>query len=97
MLAACGTFEDFLGIDDGDGGGNALHVQRSPVQGARLYFDLNNDNVIDGADETAQDALFAQGFVTDATGRAHNIPAIFQGLPFKAVLDGAIDADTGAE
>ena len=95
VLAACGTFEDFLGLDDSGGGGNALHVQRSPVQGARLYFDLNNDNVIDGADETAQDEAFPQGFVTDATGRARNIPAIFQGLPFKAVLDGAIDADTG--
>ena len=95
VLAACGNLEEFLGLDDSGGGGNALHVQRSPVQGARLYFDLNNDNVIDGADETAQDALFPQGFVTDATGRAHNIPAIFQGLPFKAVLDGAIDADTG--
>ena len=96
-LAACGTFEDFLGLDDSDGGGNALHVQRSPVQGARLYFDLDNDGDIDTDDETAQDALFPQGFVTDATGRAHNIPTIFQGLPFKAVLDGAIDADTGAE
>ena len=96
-LAACGTFEDFLGLDDSGGGGNALHVQRSPVQGARLYFDLDNDGDIDTDDETAQDALFPQGFVTDATGRARNIPAIFQGLPFKAVLDGAIDADTGAE
>ena len=96
VLAACGTFEDFLGLDDSGGGGNALHVQRSPVQGARLYFDLDNDGDIEADDETAQDALFPQGFVTDATGRAHNIPTIFQGLPFKAVLDGAIDADTGA-
>ena len=40
---------------------------------------------------------FPQGFVTDSAGRAHNIPAVFHGLPFKAVLDGAIDADTRAE
>ena len=101
VLAACSStiedIEEFLGLDDGgDGGGNALHVQRSPVQGARIYFDMDNDGMINAADITAQDEAFPQGFVTDATGRAHNIPAIFHGLPFKAVLDGAIDADTGA-
>ena len=100
VLAACSsTIEDiekFLGLDDGgDGGGNALHVQRSPVQGARLYFDMDNDGDIDADDISVQDAAFPKGFVTDSTGRAHNIPAIFHGLPFKAVLDGAIDADTG--
>ena len=88
VLVACGIFDD-------DEGGNTLHVQRSPVQGARIYFDMNNDGRIDATDETMQDAVFPQGFVTDSTGRAHNIPAVFQGLPFKAVLDGAIDADTG--
>ena len=102
VLAACSStiedIEEFLGLDDGgDGGGNALHVQRSPVQGARIYFDMDNDGVIDTDDITAQDEAFPQGFVTDAAGRAHNIPAVFQGLPFKAVLDGAIDADTRAE
>ena len=102
VLAACSStiedIEEFLGLDDdGDGGGNALHVQRSPVQGARLYFDMDNDGDIDADDETAQDEAFPQGFVTDAAGRAHNIPAVFHGLPFKAVLDGAIDADTRAE
>ena len=100
VLAACSsTIEDiekFFGLDDGgDGGGNALHVQRSPVQGARLYFDMDNDGDIDADDISVQDAAFPKGFVTDSTGRAHNIPAIFHGLPFKAVLDGAIDADTG--
>ena len=102
VLAACSStiedIEEFLGLDDGgDGGGNALHVQRSPVQGARIYFDMNNDGMINAADITAQDEAFPQGFVTDAAGRAHNIPAVFHGLPFKAVLDGAIDADTRAE
>ena len=101
VLAACSStiedIEEFLGLDDdGDGGGNALHVQRSPVQGARIYFDMDNDGVIDTDDITAQDEAFPQGFVTDSAGRAHNIPAVFHGLPFKAVLDGAIDADTGA-
>ena len=102
VLAACSStiedIEEFLGLDDGgDGGGNALHVQRSPVQGARIYFDMDNNGMIDAADITAQDEAFPQGFVTDAAGRAHNIPAVFHGLPFKAVLDGAIDADTRAE
>ena len=102
VLAACSStiedIEEFLGLDDGgDGGGNALHVQRSPVQGARIYFDMDNDGMIDADDITAQDEAFPQGFVTDAAGRAHNIPAVFHGLPFKAVLDGAIDADTRAE
>ena len=105
VLAACSStiedIEEFLGLDDGgDGGGNALHVQRSPVQGARIYFDMDNNGVIDtsanGQDRILQDEAFPQGFVTDSAGRAHNIPAVFQGLPFKAVLDGAIDADTGA-
>ena len=100
VLAACSStiedIEEFLGLDDGgDGGGNALHVQRSPVQGARIYFDMDNNGMIDAADITAQDEAFPQGFVTDAAGRAHNIPAVFHGLPFKAVLDGAIDVDTG--
>ena len=102
VLAACSStiedIEEFLGLDDGgDGGGNALHVQRSPVQGARIYFDMDNDGVIDATDEAMQDAVFPQGFFTDSAGRAHNIPAVFHGLPFKAVLDGAIDADTRAE
>ena len=102
VLAACSStiedIEEFLGLDDGgDGGGNALHVQRSPVQGARIYFDMDNDGDIEADDITAQDEAFPQGFVTDSAGRAHNIPAIFHGLPFKAVLDGAIDADTRAE
>ena len=102
VLAACSStiedIEEFLGLDDGgDGGGNTLHVQRSPVQGARIYFDMDNDGVIDATDEAMQDAVFPQGFFTDSAGRAHNIPAVFHGLPFKAVLDGAIDADTRAE
>ena len=105
VLAACSTIDEILGLDDDDGGvggggsssGNALHVQRSPVQGARLYFDLDNDGDIDADDVLAQDAVFPEGFVTDATGQARDIPEIFEGLPFKAVLDGAIDAETGTE
>ena len=99
VLAACSStledIEEFLGLDDSAGGGRVLHVQRSSVQGARLYFDMNNDGVIDASDAAAQDAVFPQGFVTDSTGRAGDIPAVFQDLPFKAVLDGAIDAETG--
>ena len=106
VLVACGSVEDFLGLDDGggSGGGNsaasggALQVQKSPIQGARLYFyrfDANNNGMIDDTEKAAQDAQYPEGFITDATGRANNIPAELHGLPFIADLSGAIDADTG--
>ena len=106
VLVACGTVEDFLGLDDGggSGGGNsaasggALQVQKSPILGARLYFyrfDADGDGVIDEREKAAQDAQYPEGFITDATGRANNIPAELHGLPFIADLSGAIDADTG--
>ena len=100
VLVACGNIEDFLGIDDGGGGGGrALHVHKSPVQGARLYFDVDGDGVIDaspnGADRMLQDAEHPQGFFSDAEGRVFNVPNEFYGTPFVAVLDGAFDADTG--
>ena len=106
VLVACGSVEDFLGLDDGGGrgGGNsaasggALQVQKSPIQGARLYFyrfDANNNGMIDDTEKAAQDAQYPEGFITDATGRANNIPAELHGLPFIADLNGAIDADTG--
>ena len=106
VLVACGSVEDFLGLDDGGGSGGgslaasggALQVQKSPIQGARLYFyrfDADGDGVIDEREKAAQDAQYPEGFITDATGRAHNIPAELHGLPFIADLNGAIDADTG--
>ena len=103
VLVACGSVEDFLGLDDGGGrgGGNsaasggALQVQKSPIQGARLYFDANGDGMLDAREKAAQDAQYPEGFITDATGRAHNIPDELHGLPFIADLSGAIDADTG--
>ena len=101
VLVACGSVEDFLGIDNGGGGGGgggrSLYVQKSPVQGARLYFDMNNDGVIDtsanGEDRMLQDAQHPGGFVSDETGRIGNIPAELYGKAFVAVLDGAVDAD----
>ena len=106
VLVACGSVEDFLGLDDGGGSGGgspaasggALQVQKSPIQGARLYFyrfDANNNGMIDETEKAAQDAQYPEGFITDATGRANNIPAELHGLPFIADLNGAIDADTG--
>ena len=100
VLVACSSVEDFLGLDDGGGGGRALHVQNSPVHGARLYFfafDENGDGVLDADDKAAQDEQYPEGFVTDASGAARNIPAEFYGEPFVAILDGAIDVETGAE
>ena len=97
VLVACGNIEDFLGIDDGGGGGGggrSVHVQSSAVQGARIYFDTDGGGV-GPAERTAQDALYPEGFITDATGEARGIPAEFYGKPFEAVLDGAINTETG--
>ena len=96
VLVACGNIEDFLGIDDGGGGGGrALHVHKSPVQGARLYFDMDGDGSVSTDEMDAQDAQHPQGFISDAEGRVFGVPAEFYGMPFEAHLDGAIDADTG--
>ena len=95
VLVACGTVEDFLGLDDGGGGGGrSVHVQSSAVQGARIYFDTDGGGV-GPAERTAQDALYPEGFITDATGEARGIPAEFYGKPFIADLSGAINVETG--
>ena len=107
VLAACSAgdvtdaiedIEDFLGIGGGDdgGGGRAVRVHSSPVEGARIYFDIDEDGDIDAADIARQDALHPEGFVTDETGQARNIPGEFNGKAFIAVLENAINADTGA-
>ena len=95
VLVACGTVEDFLGLDDGGGGGGrSVHVQSSAVQGARIYFDTDGGGV-GPAERTAQDALYPEGFITDATGEARGIPAEFYGKPFIADLRDAINVETG--
>ena len=106
VLAACSAgdvtdaiedIEDFLGIGGGDGGsGRAVRVHSSPVEGARIYFDIDEDGDIDAADIARQDALHPEGFVTDETGQARNIPGEFNNKAFVAVLENAINADTGA-
>ena len=96
VLVACSNVEDFLGIDDGGGGGGGgtLHVHSSPVQGARIYFDVDGGGVSDD-EMAAQDARYAEGFISDAEGRVTGVPSEFYGMPFEAHLDGAFDADTG--
>ena len=97
VLVACGNIEDFLGIDDGGGGGGggrSVHVQSSAVQGARIYFDTDGGGV-GSAERAAQDALYPEGFITDATGEARGIPAEFYGKPFIADLRDAINVETG--
>ena len=98
VLVACSNVEDFLGIDDGGGGGGrSVHVQNSPVQGARLYFDADGDGTVSMEERAAQDAQHPQGFVTNENGEATGIPGDLYGKAFVAVLDGAFDADTGTE
>ena len=96
VLVACSNVEDFLGLDDGGGGGGgrALHVHSSPVQGARIYFDVDGGGVSDD-EMAAQDAEYPQGFISNAEGRVLGVPNEFYGMPFEAHLDGAFDADTG--
>ena len=96
VLVACGNIEDFLGIDDGGGGGGrSVHVQSSAVQGARIYFDADDDGTVSPEERAAQDAQYPQGFVTNENGEANGIPGDLYGKAFVAVLDGAFDADTG--
>ena len=98
VLVACSNVEDFLGIDDGGGGGGrSVHVQNSPIQGARLYFDADDDGTVSPEERAAQDARYPQGFVTNENGEATGIPGDLYGKAFVAVLDGAFDADTGTE
>ena len=100
VLVACSSVEDFLGLDDGGGGGRAHYVQNSPVHGARLYFfafDTDGTPGLSEDEKAAQDEQYPEGFVTDASGAARNIPVEFYGKPFVAILDGAIDVETGAE
>ena len=96
VLVACSNVEDFLGLDDGGGGGGGgtLHVHSSPVQGARIYFDVDGGGVSDD-EMAAQDAEHPQGFISNAEGRVLGVPNKFYGLPFEAHLDGAFDTDTG--
>ena len=95
VLVACGNLEEFLGLDDDGGGGNTLHVRSSAVQGARLYFDTDGVGGVTQIEKDAQDALYPEGFITDAAGQAHGIPAEFYGKPFIADLTGAINVETG--
>ena len=95
VLVACGNLEEFLGLDDDGGGGNTLHVRSSAVQGARLYFDTDGVGGVTQIEKDAQDALYPEGFITDAAGQAHGIPAEFYGKPFIADLNGAINTETG--
>ncbi len=95
VLVACGNLEEFLGLDDDGGGGNTLHVRSSAVQGARLYFDTDGVGGVTQIEKDAQDALYPEGFITDAAGQAHGIPAEFYGKPFIADLSGAINVETG--
>ena len=95
VLVACGNLEEFLGLDDDGGGGNTLHVRSSAVQGARLYFDTDGVGGVTQTEKDAQDALYPEGFITDAAGQAHGIPAEFYGKPFIADLSGAINVETG--
>ena len=110
--ALCPNFDAAVLVSCGGGGGPNVQssqgeshfVQSSPVRGARLYFDTNNDKRITDEDMLriaeedmrTQDGQYPEGFTTDATGEAENIPEHLFGKPFVAILDGAFNADTDA-
>ena len=94
--ALCPNFDAAVLVSCGGGSppsGERHYVQSSPVQGARLYFDMNNDKVINDDDIATQDGQYPEGFVTDANGERAPIPLHLYGKPFVAILDGAINAD----
>ena len=110
--ALCPNFDAAVLVSCGGGGGPNVQssqgeshfVQSSPVRGARLYFDTNNDKRITDEDMLriaeedmrTQDGQYPEGFTTDAEGVAENIPDHLFGKPFVAILDGAFNADTDA-
>ena len=97
VLAACGSLDDLF--SDGGGGGargNTVSVNASPVAQARVYFDMDGDGRVDQHDIELQNQQYPE-FITDARGLAHGIPAELYGRPFKAILDGAFDAETGQQ
>ena len=96
--ALCPNFDAAVLVSCGGGSppsGERHYVQSSPVQGARLYFDMNNDKVINDDDIATQNGQYPEGFVTDANGEIAPIPLHLYGKSFVAYLDGAINADTG--
>ena len=96
VLAACGSLDDLF--SDGGGGsrgtGNTVSVNASPVQGARVYFDMDGVDGVTDDDIALQDEQYPDGFITDAEGLAHDIPDALHGRAFVAILDGAFDAAT---
>ena len=96
--ALCPNFDAAVLVSCGGGSppsGERHYVQSSPVQGARLYFDMNNDKVINDMDIATQNGQYPEGFVTDANGEIAPIPLHLYGKSFVAYLDGAINAETG--
>ena len=94
VLAACGSLDNLLSDGGGGARGNTVSVNASPVQQARIYFDMTGDGNVDADDILIQDEQYPHGFTTDSRGLAHGIPDELYGRPFMAVLDGAFDADT---
>ena len=94
VLAACGSLDDLFSDGGGGARGNTVSVNASPVQQARIYFDMTGDGNVDADDILIQDEQYPHGFTTDSRGLAHGIPDELYGRPFMAILDGAFDADT---
>ena len=97
VLAACGG---------GGGGGGGLNfgsrgptvalpsrvnVSDGPASGARVYFDTDGDGEVSAAEIVAQ----GNGYGTGADGRTGVLPSAYRGAAFVAIVDGAIDTDTG--
>ena len=91
VLAACGG---------GGGGGGGLsfgprptappvNVSDGPVSGARVYFDTDGDGEVSAAE------VQGDGYRTGTDGQTDRLPLAYRGAAFVAIVDGAIDTDTG--
>ena len=94
VLAACG------GGGGGGGGFSSgpstrvptappVNVSDGPVSGARVYFDTDGDGEVSAAE------MEADGYRTGEDGQTERLPLAYRGAAFVAIVDGAIDTDTG--
>ena len=73
-----------------------IQVVDGPVEGAAVYFDMNNDGRVSPDERAEQTQNNRPMYITDANGYV-NAPIGFEDRFFIADVDGAIDTATGEE